>query len=148
MIEIGRLREQPANPDQVAAIWKEAVESARDAEIEELSIDGALRSAYDAGHLAALAVLAAHGLRPGSGQGHHEMAFAGAAAFGYEGLEDLVADSMEVRALRKGSMYDPVIAGPEDRDLALEWVRRALPAIRDALAAADPDLRPVLEAYP
>lgn len=104
MIEIGRLREQPPNPDQVAAIWKKAVESAR-------------------------------------------MAFAGAAAFGYEGLEDLVPDSMEVRALRKGSMYDPVIAGPEDRDLALDWMRRTLPAIRDALAA-DPDLRPVLEAYP
>lgn len=148
MIDIGRLREQPANRDQVSAIWTKAVESAGDAEIADLSIDGALRSAYDAGHLAVLALLATHGLRPGSGQGHHEMAFAGAAAFGYEGLEDLIPDSMEVRALRQGSMYDPVIAGAEDRDHAIEWMRRTLPAIRTAIIHADPELRALLKGYP
>jgi hypothetical protein len=82
MLEIGRLREQPSTREQVAALWQKAVQSARDAELDGLSVDGALRSAYDAGHLAALALLAAQGLRPGSGQGHHEMAFAGAAARG------------------------------------------------------------------
>lgn len=148
MLEVGRLRAQPATREQVAAVWRKAVESARDAELEGMSTDGALRSAYDAGHLAALALLAAHGLRPGGGAGHHEMAFAGAAALGYEALSDLVPDSAEVRGLRKGSMYDPVIAGPEDRDHALRWMRRTLPAVREALRSADPDLAPLLVGYP
>ena len=148
MLELGRLREQPSTREQVAAVWRKAVESAGDAELEGLSVDGALRSAYDAGHLAALALLAANGLRPGGGQGHHEMAFAGAAALGRARLADLVPDSMEVRSLRKGSLYDPVIAGPEERDRALRWTRRTLPVIREALIAADPELEPLLARYP
>ncbi len=148
MLEMGRLREQAAAPEQVAAMWQKAVESARDAQLEGLSIDGALRSAYDAGHLAALAILATHGLRPGGGQGHHEMAFAGAAALGGEALSDLVPDSMEIRGLRKGSMYDPVLAGPEERTYALEWMRRTLPAVREALLLADAGLAPLLVEYP
>lgn len=144
LIEMGRLREQPAQREQVAAVWRKAVESAGDAALPGMSIDGALRSAYDAGHLAALALLAAHGLRPGGGQGHHEAAFAGAAALGYEGLEELVPDSMEVRALRKGSMYDPVLAGSDELRTALDWIRRTLPAIHLALQKADPALAGLL----
>jgi hypothetical protein len=80
MLAIGRLREQAFSGPEWAAVWRKAVESARDAELPDMSLDGALRSAYDAGHLACLALLASHGLRPGGGPGHHEMAFAGAAA--------------------------------------------------------------------
>ena len=61
MIDAKRLREQATSKQSVAAIWNKAVESARDAEIAELSMDGALQAAYNAGHLAALALLAAHG---------------------------------------------------------------------------------------
>lgn len=148
MLEMGRLREQPTTREQVAAVWQKAVESARDAQLEDLSVDGALRLAYDAGHLAAQALLAAHGLRPGGGRGHHEAAFAGAAALGHEGLEDLVPDSIEIRGLRKGSLYDPTVAGPEDRDRALDWMRRTLPAIRRALVEEDPEGSDALEDFP
>ena len=102
MLDMAKLRGHAASREGVAAIWQKAVESAGDAELAGMSIDGSLRSAYDSGHLAALALLAAHGFRPGGGQGHHEMAFAGAAALGYKALADLVPDSMEVRGLRKG----------------------------------------------
>lgn len=148
LLAMGRLREQPAQREEVAAVWRKAVASARDAELAGMSIDGSLRAAYDAGHLAALALLAAHGLRPGGGQGHHEAAFAAAAALGYEGLADLVPDSMEVRGLRKRSVYDPVIAGPEEHELALAWMRRTLPAIHQALLRADPDLATLLDDPP
>jgi hypothetical protein len=37
-------------------------------------------------------------------------------------------------------MYDPVIAGPDERKLALAWVRRTLPAIRNALIKSDAQL--------
>ncbi len=147
LVVAGRLREQTMSPEAVAAVWQKAVESGRDAELPGMSIDGALRSAYDAGHLAALALLGAYGLRPGSGPGHHEIAFAGAAATEYPALEDLVPDSEEVRSLRKGSMYDPVIVGPADRDRALAWTRRTLPAIRTALVASNPGLGRLLTPY-
>lgn len=148
LLDMDRLRQEPATREQVAAVWKKAVESARDAQLEDLSIDGALRSAYDAGYLAAQALLAAHGLRPGGGQGHHEAAFAGAAALGHEGLEDLIPDSTEIRGLRKGSLYDPVLAGPADRDRSLDWTRRTLPAIRRALVEVDPTVADMLDESP
>ena len=147
LLELGRLRELPARSEEVAAVWRKAVESAGDAVLPGMSIDGALRSAYDAGHMAALALLAAHGLRPGGGPGHHEAAFAAAAALAYEGLEDLVPDSMEVRGLRKGSMYDPVLAGADELQRALDWMRRTLPAIHHALQEADPAIVALLVPY-
>lgn len=45
-------------------------------------------------------------------------------------------------------MYDPTIAGAEERELALAWTRRTLPAIRAALLKADPRLNVMLNAYP
>jgi hypothetical protein len=45
-------------------------------------------------------------------------------------------------------MYDPVIAGPAERDRALAWMRRSLPSIREALLLADPELAALLRAYP
>ena len=148
MLDMARLRDHAASPEEVAAVWQKAVESAGDAELVGMSIDGSLRSAYDAGHMAALALLAAHGLRPGGGQGHHEMAFAGAEALGHKALADLVPDSMEIRGLRKGSLYDPAIASAADRDHVLEWIGQTLPAIHEALLVADPNLAPLLCEYP
>jgi hypothetical protein len=134
LIALGRLREQPSSGVEVAALWRKAVESAHDAELSEISLDGSLRAAYDAGHLACLALLAAHGLRPASGQGHHEITFAGAAALGDPSLADLVPDSEEIRNLRRSSMYDPAIAEESDRQMAVAWVRRTLPAVQSALS--------------
>lgn len=148
LLDARRLREQSASRASILAVWQKAVESARDADLPGMSVDGSLRAAYDAGHIAALALLAANGLRPASGPGHHEIAFHAAAALGGEALSDLVPDSEEIRSLRKGSMYDPVIAGPQERASALGWMRRTLPAIRDALVASDPELADNLAAYP
>jgi hypothetical protein len=148
MLSAGRLKEQRASDANIAAVWQKAVESAADAELTDMSIDGSLRAAYDAGHMAALALLAAHGLRPARGQGHHEMAFAGAAALGNPALDDLVPDSEEIRGLRSGSMYDPVIADAADQLSALEWMRRVLPPMQSAIVAANPALRGRLAKYP
>jgi hypothetical protein len=143
-----RLKRGTATPESIAALWEKAVESARDSELTGMSIDGALR-AYDAGHAAALALLSAHGFRTGSGRGHHEVAFSVAAALGGEDdLKELVPDSTEVRGLRHGSMYDPRKATAEDRDHALEWMRRTLPAIRRAILKELPGLSIRLENYP
>jgi hypothetical protein len=111
LIEDKRLHEVKARPEELASLWQKAIESGRDAELKGISVDGALRAAYDAAHLAALALLLAHGLRTGSGQGRHELAFSAAEGLAPDLLKELVPDSAEVRALRKGSMYDPIIAG-------------------------------------
>ncbi|HEX5436639.1 MAG TPA: hypothetical protein VFW98_05750 [Gemmatimonadaceae bacterium] len=140
LIDGHRIKEQEFAQADIVAVWRKAVESAHDATLPGLSIDSAIRLAYDAGHLAALALLAVHGLKPSSGQGHHEIAFHAAAALGGKPLEDLVADSEEIRGLRKGSMYDPTIAGENERKLALSWIVRTIPLIRAALVAADPAL--------
>lgn len=148
MLSAGRLKEHSTSDENIAAVWQKAVASAADAELADMSIDGSLRAAYDAGHMAALALLAAHGLRPSRGQGHHEMAFAGAAALGNKRLENLVPDSEEIRGLRSGSMYDPVIADADDQRSALQWMRGALPDIQSAIVAAIPGLLGRLAKYP
>jgi hypothetical protein len=65
-----------------------------------------------------------------------------------ETLGDLLADSIEIRGLRKASMYDPSIAGIEDRDRAIAWMRRTLPAIRAAIVGADRAFASRLRKYP
>lgn len=148
LLESGRLKQQDTTSESVAALWHKAVASARDAELDGLSIDGSLRAAYDAGLVAALALLAAYDLRTGSGHGHHEVAFVAAASLGDRDLEDLVSDSAEVSGLRKGSMYDPTIAGSAERDHAIDWMRRTLPAIRRAIVARTPSLADRMENFP
>ncbi len=148
LLHSNRLKRGVATLESIAALWQKAVESARDSELAGMSIDGALRAAYDAGHAAALALLAAYDLRTGSGRGHHEVAFSAAAALGGEDLKDLVPDSTEIRGLRHGSMYDPRKATTEDRDHALEWMQRTLPAFRRAILAKSPSLSDRLENYP
>ena len=85
---------------------------------------------------------------PVAGAGHHEVAFAGAAGLSGASLQDLVPDSEEIRRLRHGSMYDPVIAGPPEVADALKWVGQTLPAIRHALVGRDGTLAAELKPYP
>lgn len=144
LLDDRRIKEQDFAQADVAAVWQKAADSARDASLSGLSVDSAIRLAYDAGHLGALALLAVHGLKPSSGQGHHEIAFHTAAAFGGKSLDDLVADSEEIRGLRKGSMYDPTLAAEAERKQSLEWIARTLPRVRAALVKADSTLEPRL----
>lgn len=37
-------------------------------------------------------------------------------------------------------MYDPTVAGEEERKLTLAWIARTLPKIRAALVKVDPNL--------
>lgn len=148
MLERGHLREQEFTAEQVAQLWAKAVISAKDAELPDLSVEGALRAAYEAAHTAVLALLAAHGVKPTSGRGHHEAAFAAAAALQHEGLDDLVVDSSEIRSLRQSSLYDPAFTDEADRERAVAWMRRTLPGVRQALVNVDSTLSSRTENYP
>lgn len=139
-VAAGRLRERRAGRNNVIALWQKAVARLRDSALPGLSIEGSLEAAYHASHSACLAVLATRGLRTASGPGHHEMAFAGVAALGVAGLEELVPDSEQVRTLRGSSMYDPVLATEEDRARTVAWARAVLASMRNVLVTWDPSL--------
>jgi hypothetical protein len=55
LLDDRRIKEQEFAQADVAAVWQKAAESARDASLGGLSVDSAIRLAYDAGHLGALA---------------------------------------------------------------------------------------------
>jgi hypothetical protein len=136
----GRLRERRVSRLDVIALWQKATARLRDAALTEISIEGSLEAAYQAVHSACLAVLATRGLRTTSGHGHHEMAFAGVAPLGIPGLGQLIPNSEEIRTLRSGSMYDPVLASEDDRKRAVAWARTVLPRMRAVLVEWDRSL--------
>ena len=138
LIAAGRLKEQSFTREEVAALWTKAVTSARDALLPDISLDGALRAAYDGALNGSFAVLAAYGLRPSGGQGHHEATFAAVEALNLTDLTDLVPESEGIRTLRKSSVYDPILAEEDDRERALAWMTSILPRLRAALLARDP----------
>lgn len=139
-VAAGRLRERRSGRRDVITLWEKAVARLRDSALPGISIEGSLEAAYHASHSACLALLVTRALRTASGHGHHEMAFAGVAAFGLPGLEDLIPDSEHVRGLRSGSMYDPLLATEEDRARAVAWARSVLPLMREVLVAWDASL--------
>lgn len=145
-VAAGRLRERRASRPDVVTLWQKAVARLGDAALAGISIEGSLEAAYQAAHSGCLAVLATRGLRTASGHGHHEMAFAGVAALGVPGLDQLIPDSEEIRMLRSGSMYDPVFASDDDRKGAVAWARNVLPRMRAVLVEWDRSLDPELAA--
>ena len=144
LLDAQRLRAQPFTREQVFTTWKKAVDSLGDARLAGISLDGALQAANTAALVGCHAVLAAHGLRPAGDRGHHEVTFAAVAGLGLPGLGDLVPDSEEARALRRGSIYDPALASEADRATAIAWASRVLPHLRRALVAHDAALAPIL----
>ena len=125
---------------EVVVYWGKALAKAKDAAIKGLSTDTALESAYSAGRLAALAVLASRHIRITAKSGHHELTFSAVAALGLKGCDDLVAESEEVRLARHNADYLAETASPEEVQHALAWMRRTMPLLRAALIQGDPEL--------
>lgn len=140
MIKSDALREGSFSEDDVANLWWKAINNAKDAQIADLSIEGAIQSGYAAVFNACLAVLAFHGLRTGTARNHHENVFAAVSAYDIPGLETLIPESTEIRNLRKGSMYDPVLADETDRSNTIRWMLDSVPKMHGAFAKWSPQL--------
>ena len=140
-----RVERMPFTRAEVLALWSKAVRRFHDAGLNGLSADAALESAYAAGRLGALSLLASRHIRIRSSQGHHEMTFAAVAALGLPGLEELQVTSAEVRADRRDADYAPEPATAVQVAHALAWARATLPALHAALAQGDPVLRDRLD---
>jgi hypothetical protein len=63
LIDAGRLVREPAPDEEIAGLWANAIEAFADARFTGLSANGRMVRAYDAGRIAATAVVRAHDLR-------------------------------------------------------------------------------------
>jgi hypothetical protein len=68
-IESGRAEARPAGDEEVAAFWAKAVVAYADARLASASLDARLVRAYDAGRIAATAIVRAGGYRSRGGEG-------------------------------------------------------------------------------
>jgi hypothetical protein len=133
---------------EVLGLWNKAAVSANDALLPAMSTDGVLRSAYDAGRIAAAAVLASRQMRIRSKGSHHQYTFSAVGSLDIPGLNDIIVDSEEVRGLRADSEYGAQPASAADRDLARAWMKQTLPLLRASLVAGDPELASRLSPVP
>lgn len=74
-IESGRAEARPAGDDEVAGFWRKALVAYADARLASASLDARLVRAYDAGRIAATAIVRAGGYRTRGGEGHHFVTF-------------------------------------------------------------------------
>lgn len=129
--------------EQVAWIWSQAVASYTDAGVPGLSMDGAFQHLYTAALQAALATLAAHGLRVKSTANHYKTFYALRKLA--DALESHGASFDEMRAMRNDSVYGP---SRDEEELAdhLSEARTFMPGSLAALRAAIIAVRPGIEA--
>lgn len=85
LVDAGRLAREPAPDDEIAGLWTNAVQAYHDALVESVSTNGRLVRAYDAGRIAATAMVRAHDLRVRAAN-HHELTLAVAALLSSPGL--------------------------------------------------------------
>ena len=127
----------------VAALWQKAVTSARDARREGLSPDNQYVLGYQALLQMATAILAAAGYRTRGAQGHHANSFYAVAALGIKGLEEIDVRTERVRRMRKLSAYEPGSPAPEQVRQLRELLESSLPAARQWLTSASPNVQPM-----
>ena len=104
LVDAGRLARVPAPDDEVAGLWANALQAYADARVAALSANGRLVRAYDAGRIAASAVVRSRGLRVRA-TNHHEVTIAVAALVGGELLATALREFEALRTLRSGIEY-------------------------------------------
>jgi hypothetical protein len=141
LIDAGRLAREPAPDDEIAGLWANAVQAFRDAEVEGVSTNGRLVRAYDAGRIAAMAIVRARDLRVRAAN-HHELTLAVAALVSGADLARALGELDGMRRLRVDLEYGWQ-AGASERDVgrALDVVGRILKHGATELAASRPSVR-------
>lgn len=104
LLEARQLEEASVSDDQVAGLWGKALEAYRDSFGEPRSRNGRFRDLYEAGRIAATALVAAAGYRP-RGQAHHHAALQAAAALSPEAVEEAVFTVEGARGHRHETNY-------------------------------------------
>lgn len=127
---------------EIIGFWQKACRAFDDARLPETSAEGSIDRGYQAGFLAATAVLHAAGYRVrGRGGGHHYNTFYALTALEDPDLARLAAELNDLRVRRHEALYEAV-AEPEDEEVArlVLTVRELLRAGRSRLVAGRPGL--------
>jgi hypothetical protein len=114
------LEVRPSDDDEVSAFWRKAVVAYEDSRLAGSSLDNRLVRAYDAGRIAAFAIVRSAGYRTRGGEGHHYVTFDAARGLvGDPELRHALDEMSGVRALRHAVEYEP------DDDVDVETVTTA-----------------------
>lgn len=145
LVEAGWLQPNPASDEEIAAVWANALETYRDAANAELSPKNRTILGYDAGRLAALAIVRSRDVRIRAGN-HHEITIKGAAALSERDLAAAFHVLDDLRARRHTLEYGwgrPTSAEAAASvlstvrrilELAAENLRRQRPGIADRIS--------------
>ncbi|HEX6039337.1 hypothetical protein [Longimicrobium sp.] len=126
LVDLGKLAREPAGDDEIVGLWSNALQAFADALVSGLSASGRLVRAYDAGRIAAMAVVRSRDLRVRAAN-HHEMTLAVARLIGGPELGQAVADLDGFRTRRTEVEYGwQVAVSAEDAERATEVARRVL----------------------
>lgn len=140
LIDAGRLSREPAPDDEIVGLWSNAVQAFRDAQVASVSANGRLLRAYDAGRIAAAAIVRSRDLRVRAAN-HHELTLAVAALVSGADLAKAFSEMDGMRRLRADLEYGwQAGASDQDVDRALDVVRRILIGGAVELVASRPTL--------
>lgn len=103
-----QLDELPAEDNEILSFWEKALSAHNDARNYSVSLHTRLLCAYDAGRLAALAIVRAAGYRPHGSERHHHVTFDVARSLaGTRELADALFEMNALRSLRHAVEYEP-----------------------------------------
>ncbi|HEX8726156.1 MAG TPA: hypothetical protein VF737_12285 [Gemmatimonadaceae bacterium] len=143
-----RLARQVFDDGQIAGFWSKAITAFADAQVDDISLDTALQTAYRACLQAAFAVLAVKDLRVKS-TGAHFIAFYAMRKLDESALGPIAVQFDALRAARSESVYEPDEDEPElARQLtnAGRALEHGLPVLRAWIVRARPGLAGLLRA--
>jgi hypothetical protein len=149
LVEERSLVRESFRDEDIVSLWSKAAASYADANVSGLSTDGAFQCIYRAALQAAMATLAAHGLRVKSTANHYK------AFYALQKLTDVLEPHglmfNEMRAVRNDSVYEPTHDEAEVAErlsearasmpASLAALRTAIISVRTGLAARLPPIR-------
>lgn len=126
LIDLGRLSREPAGDDEIAGLWENARQALGDASIQGISASGRLIRAYDAGRIAAMALVRSHALRVRAAN-HHEVTLAVARLVAGDETGKALKELDGLRTRRVDAEYGwQAGISAADADRAVEVARRVL----------------------
>jgi hypothetical protein len=126
LLDMGKLVHEPAPDNEVAGLWSNALQAFQDAHVPEMSASGRLVRAYDAGRIAAMAILRSRDLRPRASN-HHEITISAAQGLAADELRKALGGLDVLRPLRAEAEYGwQVRTSAGDAERAMKVARQVL----------------------
>lgn len=142
LVDLGKLVREPAGDEEVAGLFANALQAFEDACIPAMSLGGRLVRAYDAGRLAATAVVRSRDLRVRASN-HHEVTLAVAQSMGSQELRIALRELDAIRPLRSDAEYGwKTSASASDAERTVDVVGRLLRHAAQNLREHRPALSP------